>query len=203
MHLIDFYADITQAVLDAYNVKEFSLIGYSFGAAITVKLISARRDQIKKVALVSGIYEPSLLRGEKLFWEVWLLSKLKLAGVLKSKILQKFKKYRLVLSQSISDDILEQYNSMLLRTDKDMVLESLYQLFTQGIDHNVDVLKSFDNVLIVNSKQEDNLFRRQAEWLRRHLSNDVNYKINGRHEDFILKPNADVVKKVVEYLQDY
>lgn len=201
--LIDFYADIAQAVLDAYSIKEFSLIGYSFGAAISIKLISNRKDQVKKVALVSGIYEPLLLRKEKLFWEVWLLFKLKLSSVLKGKVMQRFKKYRVKLQGQIEENVLEEYNQMLLRADKNVILNSLYQLFTQNVEHNIEILKSLNNVLIVSSTDEDRLFRKQSEWLRRHLSNDTNYKIHGRHEDLILNPKAEVVKKIISYLLDY
>ncbi|MEO6728688.1 MAG: alpha/beta hydrolase [Candidatus Dojkabacteria bacterium] len=198
---IDEYVDIAKQILKDYKVEEFSVIGYSFGGAMALKLAADLKNQVKKVVLVSSVINSNLIGRFHTFKLINIVHYLKYYSVLKTMIIRKMREVSkvLIIEESVPEVFLEMYSDMVAHLDPRVIAESIYQLFTSDYTKYLEDIKDKE-ILIVNSSQEDKIFRVQAEYLRKSLQNEKSLHIHGSHDDFILRCKADVVKDVINFL---
>ncbi len=195
------YTDIAEEILNHYKVDKFSLIGYSFGGAMSVLLAKRRVNQIKSMVLVSPVIFGDIANGTYEKRMINLAHSFRAYSIFTHVIRSHLKAILPELYSFISMDLLDMYLTMFLRADKIIMLDSVYRLFNSKMTtDDISVLDQIPNVLVVNSETEAPLFRKQAGHLRRVLKNNSSFKIRGTHDDFILKPKAETVQKVMEFL---
>jgi len=200
---IDEYVEIAKKILRDYEVKTFSVIGYSFGGAMALKLAADCKDQVEKVVLVSSVINSNLVKRFKLVNLVKLLHYSKYYNALKTLIRRKMKTIAkiLVLEEGIPAVFLEMYSDMVSHIDPRVISESIYKLFTSDYSSYLDEIKDKE-VLIVNTREEGRFFSIQAEYIRRRLNSEKSLHIHGTHDDFILRCRTDVVRDVLKFLSD-
>jgi len=198
---IDEYVEIAKVILSDYGVDKFSVIGYSFGGAMALKLAADCKERVNKLVLVSSVINSNIVQRFNLIRLVKLLHFSKYYNVLRNVIVRKMKEISRVLNEEegIPMIFLEMYSDMVKHIDARVISESIYKLFTSDYSKYLDEIRDKE-VLIVNTKEEPKLFRIQAEFLRRKLNNEKSMYIHGSHDDFILRCRKDVVKEVIKFL---
>ena len=83
--------------------------------------------------------------------------------------------------------------------DNKILLESIYALFTSDWTEHLKTLNN-KGILVINSREEDLMFRRQAQIIRLNLAHEKSEFFEGSHEYFALAPSEKMVKKIVRYL---
>lgn len=190
--------EIIDKVIEKYDLNEFSLIGYSFGASLAARIISNKKYKIEKAALVSPV-----LHGSKITDRRWLLNvinSLKIYSYLKVHVNHRFRYYKARLKlMGVDTGVLLEYFRLIKKSDSKVLLESLNKLFTTDY---FEYLKDFDQskILIASSKDEAELFRDQADRLKDYLDGEKSIYMHGSHEDFIVEPEKESVKKIMEFL---
>jgi len=196
---IDEYVEIAKEILKDYKVKEFSVVGYSFGGMLGIKLASDWKDKVRNVVIVSTIINGNIVNSRTAFL-IRLAKRLKAYSNLESIIKRKFKALsKILLSKDYPSNTLNLYQDMLSHIDGKVMLESAYQLFSSDWTHYLLDIKD-KKIMVVNSKDETRMFRQQAEYIRRHLGGEKSFYLHGTHDDFILNPKKEVVEKVINFL---
>lgn len=197
---IEEYIKISKDVLMSYNVTKFSLLGYSFGTALAVRLTSEMPERVKKVVLVSPVIDGTCIQNTKEVLLVNFVKRFNLDGALRYHVLKQWHYYSpLLLSEGCPPNFVHLYSSLISQLDPKTLLESIYALFHLDWSKDLDCLID-KKCLIVSSKKETKLFRKQAEILRRKLNNLNSLYLHGQHADFLLNPQSDTVKEVVKFL---
>jgi len=194
---IDLIINIAIKVLENYHVETFSLIGYSFGSAISVKLAKTLGNRITSLVLVSPFINSNLLTRNKEKTVINFAYKHKLGKLIKMYVLRKFKTYDL---KTYPEQLIKLYYFFLKNADSKVLLDSIHWLFNANLEADLSALKIIGEILIVNSKTETLYFREQSRFIRTKLAAEDSLKISGNHEDFLLKPKSAIVKKVLEFL---
>jgi len=196
--------NLAKTILRDYQIKEFNLIGYSFGGALALMLNQALPKETKKIVLVSSVINGQLNQNDAIVRFINLLSKLrriKGVGYLFAKYVQRrfnyYKQELVKLGAPVNE--LSLYEGMLKGISGNTLIDSITTLFNNDWSQFLTGLEQKE-VMIVNSKDESPLFRKQAEYLRKHLQNERSLFFHGSHEDFVLKPKSEIVKQVVRFL---
>lgn len=197
---IEEFIKIAKAVLREYEIEHFSLLGYSFGSAMSVKLASEMPERVKKMVLVSPVIDGRNIQTTKEVMLVNLVKWLHIAPVMKMYINKQWRKYcPLLAAERCPGNFLTIYTALVSRVNSCVLLDSIYTLFHQNWSVHLDKIMD-KKFLIVSSREETRLFRRQAELLRRKISNGQSLYIHGQHEEFVLNPQSDVVRQVIRFL---
>lgn len=198
---IDEYVDIAKVILRDYKVERFSVIGYSFGGALALKLASDLKDKVDKVVLVSSVINSKLIDRINITRLIKTAHFLKYYSILKRIVLRKMREVNsvLIMESSIPPVFLNMYSDMVRQVNARVITESIYQLFTSDYSKYLENIKDKD-ILIVNSMNEDRMFRIQAHFLRNFFKNEKSLHIVGTHDDFILRCKEEVVKDVINFL---
>jgi esterase/lipase len=194
------YVNLAEYVLDYYKVKRFSLIGYSFGGALAIKLANKRLPDIKNLVLVSTVVNDNLIKNSPEVKKIKLAKVLKQKQRLKGHILKEFSSYKDIATANFGECMLDEYNQMLNRSDVNVIFDSLYELFTSDLTSEIQNLNAIKNILIVSSEDEGAFFTDQSDYICNILKNENTFKIKGSHEDFILRPNKENIKHVLDFL---
>ncbi len=190
--------DIVSTVIEKYNLKDFGLIGHSFGSSIATRIVGLNKYDISKLALISPVLRGTEVKDRR--WMLTLINNLKVYSYLKFHIHHRYHLYKARLKlMGIDVQILDDYLDLINKSDPKILLESLNKLFTSNYDH---YLKEFDpkKILIASSKDEDPFFRHQASILRRELKDENTLYLHGNHEDFIIEPKKESVKEIMKFL---
>ncbi|MFS8130718.1 MAG: alpha/beta fold hydrolase [Candidatus Dojkabacteria bacterium] len=198
---LDEYVEIAKVILKDYKIERFSVIGYSFGGALALKLAADMKSKVDKVVLVSSVINSRIIRGFRVVNLVKLLHITKYYYILKALIKGRFKAIAKILNreEGMPKVFIDMYTDMLNHIDSKIISDSIYQLFTSDYSKYIPEINE-KNVLVVNSRDEGRMFTVQAEYMRRHLNNEKSLYIHGTHDDFILKCKKDVVRDVVTFL---
>lgn len=197
---IEEFIRIAKEVLKAHDVTKFNILGYSFGGALAIKLANEMPDRVKKVVLVSPVIDGNASKFTKEVIEVNLVKLLHIPYAMKLHIQNRWKKLApLLLAENCPPTFISIYGQMVQMVDQDVLLNSIYTLFHLNWCSYLTCLENKE-CLIVNSRTETKLFRKQAELLRRKLSNKNSLYLTGQHEDFLLNPKSEVVRQVVQFL---
>ncbi|MBD3280208.1 alpha/beta fold hydrolase [Candidatus Dojkabacteria bacterium] len=197
---IERYVDLAELILKHYKVDKFSLIGYSFGGALATILASRRPDDVRNLVIVSTIVNGKLLKGSR---ERRLLFLAKLLGQekrLKRMVIKRTESFAPIAEENFGEKDFRQYMDMLIQSDERVIFESIDQLFSRDFISNLEKIRSIENILIVNSRNENKMFRVQAEYLRRFFDQEETLKLSGTHDGFILRPKSKVIKQVLDFL---
>jgi pimeloyl-ACP methyl ester carboxylesterase len=194
--------EIGRGILDFYKVEKFSVLGYSFGGSLALKIAADWEDRVEKIVLVSAVLNSMEVEGTKYVRWVNLAKRLQAGSLMKNFIIRKFNSYRKYLrSEGLDKDYMDMYMKMVANIDSKILLESIYTLFHSDWSCYLDRVKKM-RVLVVNSSDEDIMFRKQAERIRRKLENYKSLFISGDHDNFLLKPDDKVVGKIISFLSE-
>jgi esterase/lipase len=196
------YVDLAEYILDYYKVTNFSLIGYSFGGALAIKLANRRLKNIKKLALVSTVVNGNLIKNTPEVRKIKLAKMINQKWRLKSHVLKEFKNYKDIAVSNFHECMIEEYSQMINRADVDVIFDSLYELFTSDLTDEIKNLNSLKNILVVSSGEEGDFFTNQTNYICNLLKNECTFRISGRHEDFILRPNKVNIQHVLDFLTE-
>lgn len=186
-------------VLKEYKVKDFSLLGYSFGASVAVSIANKFPTRIKKIGLVSAVLKGDLTVDSKDYKTINFIDKFNLYGASKVYLLSKLNKYTKALREDgIPDPFLQWYSAMLKNIDTKILLLSIKALFKGDFTNELRNLPKVP-ILVVNSKNETKYFRQQAAFIRRQLEGEASLYLTGEHQDFVLHPKKRVVKQLMAF----
>ncbi len=192
--------DIAEAVFAHYckPTEKVGLIGYSFGAPLAIKIASDNPDIIDRLVIVSAIVNTTAIR-HKYKTRTEICKTLHLGWLIKRRTRNMFKRYSEALVNSEISDFLTDYGNMLEKTDEQVLLDTIYDIMHIDWTPYLDKIKN-KKVLVVNSTKEDKLFREQARIIRLKLNHDMSMYLDGNHSDFLLKPDDDVLKQILDFL---
>jgi pimeloyl-ACP methyl ester carboxylesterase len=192
--------ELLDHIINHFSLKTFSVIGYSFGTSLACALVGENKYDIEKLALISPvIYGKAIKEKAKRF----LLNFIQFTDTFifaRLYVLSRFKIYKPTLIHTGMDvRILQEYKEMIYSADPKVIFTSLKHLFSSDY---CDIIRKFphSHLLVANSKDESKFLRDQAAHIRRIVSGVKTLFLHGAHEDFILKPNSDVVKAVIRFL---
>lgn len=192
--------NIAEYILDYYKVKDFNIIGYSFGGALSLKIASKFKSRVKRIVLISTIINPSIISNlstPKFVKYAYRLGLSKFVGIVIRKYANRMIKD--LRSQNVPSVMIQEYVDMISKMNNKIVLDSAYNLFTSDFTKDLLDLKDKE-FMILNSKDENKMFRIQAEYMRRILHGENSIYLNGTHDDVFLHPDSNVVNKVLEFL---
>ncbi len=198
---LDRYIQVAETVLEFYGVRNFSLIGYSFGGALAIRLAVDHPERVNKLVLVSTFVDGKLNQRSGIGRILKCLYLFKWGWFLKIYVKLRFRKYENCLrKEGFFESGMKFYERLVSKCNGTILLQSIYTLFNTDWTNSLRQLKGSRHILVVSSKDEDKFLRAQSEHIRRELEHEKTMFIHGRHEDFLLKPNSEVVKKVVDFL---
>lgn len=197
---LDDYIQLADKVLKVYKVNEFNVIGYSFGGNLALRLALDYSKQVKKVAIVSPILFGELNAGGRHYRLISLTKKLKAYSAFKIRMANRFRELIGEMKDLMGDTVVEWYKSMYDRMHSRSLVECLYTLFTDPGTIFKERINEIPKLLVVSSRDEDPVFRRQAAYLRRLVKSEKKMFLRGSHSDFILHPNSKAVKAVMKFL---
>jgi pimeloyl-ACP methyl ester carboxylesterase len=194
------YIDIAEAVINHYGLKDFSVLGYSFGGALAVRLAAKRLRQIRSIVLVSPILFRSISKADKR--HSWLklgilLGKDHTFWVLSELVFRRLRKHA---ELSLGNLILKEYADRYRHRHPMTLLKSVFALFNSDATKYLLKIDGKVPLMIVNSRSEGKLFRLQAEKLRRLMKGERTYKISGNHDTFALDLTRESAEPIVKFL---
>jgi len=196
---LDDIAKITKAIIHEYKLKEFGILGYSFGGILATKTARRYNHRVTKLALVSTVINGHLTTSTKDFKKIKIIKKLGLENISKYYLQNRFKKYsKSLLNDGVPEPFIQWYKSMMNNINSKALLESLETLFQGDFTEDFKKLPSVP-LLIINSKNETKYFRQQAAYLRRLVKGESSLYLTGEHEDFILHPKKKIVIQVINF----
>lgn len=191
--------EIAKTVVDSYSPNDYGVIGYSFGGALAARLAS-EDPRIKRIILASSIIDSQLLKGYWPYGIIGILYNWKLGFVLKLYLVLRFGWYKRALKkEQMSSEVMKRYEALINKADGNVLLHSLYTLFSTDWSVIIKELKNI-SILVISSRDESRFLRLQSEHIRRELDMEKSFYISGAHEDFILKPKRETVKCVIDFL---
>lgn len=198
---LDKYIQVANSVLDFYQIKKYSLIGYSFGGSLAIRLAADHLNRIDKLVLVSAFVDGKLSVGSRNNRLIKFLYSLKWGWCMKVYVYLTFRKYeKVLLSEGLIESGVNFYERLISKCDGTLLLQSIYTLFNTDWTVYLRKIKGFTNILVVSSKNEDEYMRVQSRHIRRELEHERTMFIHGSHEDFLLKPNTEIIKAVVDFV---
>lgn len=196
---LDICIEIAKSVIDYYMPTKYGIIGYSFGGALAAKL-SNDDPRVSRVVLVSAVVNSALLKGYGPYRIISVAHSHHLGFLLKLYLILRYEWYKRTLAkENISKDMLNFYKLLLKKADGGVLLKSLYALFRTDWSVVIKGLKG-KTVLVVSSTDESHYLRLQSEHIRRELGGEESLYLRGAHEDFILKPTAETVSYIINFL---
>lgn len=194
--------NIALKILAENKIEKYNLIGYSFGTALATMLTHFDRDRVDRLVLVSPVVNCRLLT------DSWNMKKVNLAKTLGIPVLVKnYVKYRFWLykkylrSSGFQEEFVQEYQKFLEAADGKVLLDSIYKLFHDDLTVYLDHIKD-KKIMVVNSTDETQMFKDQAEFIRRTLDDEKSLFVNGSHEDFVLKGDPAAAKQVLQFLAE-
>lgn len=197
---LDEYVDIADAVLTSYQVKSFRIIGYSFGGNLALRLAIRHPEQVNRVVLVSAVLFGNLLKGTKAYRLLRIGRLLKLHKILERRLIKGFVTAAKQVKLDSGDSIIDLYGAMYKQIHAPSLMECLNALFEDSGEDLVKKINSIPHLLVINSRDEDNMFRKQAERIRRIVDHEKTLFLNGSHNDFLVNPSLKNVKQVMRFL---
>jgi pimeloyl-ACP methyl ester carboxylesterase len=200
---MDDYAKIVQGFTDYYDLPAYSLLGYSFGATLAIKLAADNLNKIQSLVLVSPVVSGKTISNHsplKLF--VNTVNHFHAGWFLKSLLKLIFIYYHWYVKKhsSLTPEI---YNRF-VRYEKNMqariLSETAAELFNADWSFHLNALKEV-NALIISSRTENEIFTRQAELVRTYLRHEHTLYFKGWHQDFLLKPDQKLISEILSFLR--
>ncbi len=202
---LDDYSKIAQGFADYYDLSAYSLLGFSFGATLAIKLAADNLDKIQSLILVSPVVSGKTISiTDPLKFLVKAAYKLRAYWLFK-KVLELIFVYYHWYVKKHSQLTPEIYNKF-IKLEKNMqagiLVKSASELFSADWSFNLNALKEL-SALIISSRDENYLFRKQADLVRTYLRHERTLYFRGWHQDFLLKPDLKLVGEILEFLREY
>jgi pimeloyl-ACP methyl ester carboxylesterase len=202
MFSLDYVADLVRCLLDELKVRKFSVMGYSFGGAVALKVASELIGNVEKIVFISAVVAPLSCENMHPVSDINFMRRWNLKFLLKNVIVRDYYKWRKELSANgLPEKFLSLYDRLVERSDNRVMAESVYTLFHTDLSGYLERIKDIPT-LVINSHDEEKLFHEQAEIIRRKLSGEKSVVVHGEHVDFLLRPNHNVVDKIVDFLSE-
>lgn len=195
---LDAYVEIARAVLEAFGVKQCGILGYSFGGNLTLRFVEKYPEMVDKIVLVSAMVDGHSVQHTRIQMLARIYNRLRLGFLMKKILMQEINKYNHRLADDVNADYLNYYADMACHCNGSILTKSVASLFTADLADKVHLLQS-KKVMILNSKDETPYFRREAGYLRHELKGEKSLFMHGTHQDFMLRPDPEVVSKVVNF----
>jgi pimeloyl-ACP methyl ester carboxylesterase len=193
---------IALKILEEYEVESYGLIGYSFGTALATILSYYDFDRVTRLALVSPVVNCRLMEKSWNMVKVNIAQKLGIGEFVGIYIRYRYAKYKNYLRKAgYPEEFIVEYQKYFNAANGKVLLDSLYKLFHGDLSLYFNKLSN-KKVLVVNSKDETDMFKKQAEYIRRILKEENSLYITGSHEDFVLKGNPIAAKHVLRFLAE-
>ncbi|MCK9368444.1 alpha/beta hydrolase [Candidatus Dojkabacteria bacterium] len=192
--------ELLNHIIKFYNLKTFSLIGYSFGTSVAAALLGENKYDINKVALISPVLYGKAIKERFKRFAMNFIRFTNSFNFARLYVLSRFYAYKpTLITAGMDAKIIEEYKAMIYSANPKVIFSSLRHLFSSDYS---EILKNFPHhkLLVANSKDESKFLRDQAAHIRRIVDVDKTLFLHGAHQDFILKPQADVVKTVMRFL---
>jgi pimeloyl-ACP methyl ester carboxylesterase len=192
--------ELLDHIIKFYNLKLFSIIGYSFGTSLATALLGENKYNIYRVALISPVLNGISIKEKAKRFALNFIRFTNSFIFARLYVLSRFTLYKpTLITAGMDAKVMEEYKAMIYSADPKVIFTSLQHLFSSDYS---EILKSFPHhkLLVANSKDESKFLRDQAAHIRRIVDVDKTLFLHGAHEDFILKPRADVVKAVIRFL---
>lgn len=192
--------DLVRSVIKYYELKNFSVIGFSFGSTLATRIYNEFSEVVEKLVLVSPVLSGISVDDKLIRSTLKLVKKYNAYDIAKQYVLIRFKYYKKYLrTTGMESSVIDQYYKMVKKVDSKVLFTSLEHLYSSDYSKYLTKLKD-RNVMIVSSINELPYFRKQAGHIRHILDGEKNLYLRGNHEDFVLKPKADNVKQVMDFL---
>ena len=158
-------------------------------------------ESVKKLVLVSAFVDGNLNPQGTISKLLKYLHKLKWGWLLKIYVRLRFRIYEDCLrKEGFSESGTKYYERLVARCDGTVLLQSISSLFNSDWTDYLRRLRGSRHILVISSKDESGFLKAQSEHIRRELEHEKTMFIHGNHEDFLLKPNTEVVKAVVDFM---
>ncbi|MFC1780236.1 alpha/beta hydrolase [Patescibacteria group bacterium] len=192
--------DIVKGVLKHYKIRKAHILGYSFGGAVTLKLIDELSSLTDKIALVSPFFNATISQKEFFVYITRVCKKLKLYPLyfsINRRMIQACVRRALKID-NLGEEYVNQYLDLVKNLDKYNLLNSINEIFCSDLS---PALKELNNkkVLIISSRDEYKFIRKQAEFVRRKLDSEISLFFKGPHENFIVNPSKKLVKQILNF----
>jgi pimeloyl-ACP methyl ester carboxylesterase len=192
--------EIIDAVIKEYNLDKFNVLGYSYGSFLAIMTASRYIDRVDKIALVSPIVRSNLAEKSIDGLKLKVVKNTRSYFLLRAHISHRFNLYKKSLIQNgIPEQFIYSYEQMMKNVKSRYLFESLYHLFFSDSSYLLKEI-SDKQILVASSKDETRYFRQQSGYIRHMLESEKSIYLDGGHHDFILHPQKDVVKKIVNFL---
>lgn len=192
--------EIAHAVVNHFRPNDLRILGYSFGASIGLRLACELGKIVKKLILVSALVFGDTLHNNEFYPVVKRLKRFSLGFLIKYHVESVFRKYKTILQkEGLNGEFLENYKKLIGKSDSRILLESIYSVFFTDMSSYLRELRGV-KIMVVNSTDENKMFREQAKMIRLKLNNEESIHIHGGHSDFVLKPNDEVINHIIHFL---
>lgn len=194
------FVRIAKKVLEYYYVKKLHLIGNSFGGSVATRLAYDWKKRVKKVVLISAVLSGSRFEKQVYYIYARTLKLINAGWLIRLYVNLRYQEYkREVIKQGLDGRFIKRYSELFKGMSNKVLLESIYDLFRRDWTEYLDKVKN-KRFLVINSKNENILFKKQARIIRLHLNKEKSIFLEGSHEEFALKPDKKIVEKVVKFL---
>jgi pimeloyl-ACP methyl ester carboxylesterase len=199
--VMDDFVDVLSEIAAVENLDKYSIIGYSFGASLAVKLAARDPESVNAIALVSSVLFGSEFNNSPRSFLVKFLNNIFGGHLLfKEFIYRRFKLFVPQMESKWNPASLRLFTSMVANADSKVILQSAVELFETSLRRELLEIDDEIPIIVANSTEESNFFQRQSKLLRDLLKHEKNIFLSGTHNDFIMNAEQEPVYKLLEML---
>lgn len=186
---LDQYIEIIEKFIQSFKLKNYFLLGYSFGGTLALNIVKRKIVIPKKLILVSAFYQ-----GEDLFKQRAYLKRLKFLKNIPAKsffnnLYTWFLEYSIKIT-SFKDYIKiknDPFVKQLFKEFKNMSVSTSYRLIEQLKDFNIDNVFQDIPTLIIYSEHDILFIKKQMEDLSKNLRIKSYFVKDADHRHFYFK----------------
>lgn len=193
--------EICDAIVDQFELEKFSILGFSFGTSIEALYAATSVDKIKSLVFISPLINSRVDAKDRNSKIVRTIFPFKPGNLLKGYVMSRYKYLysKVMLQNGMPLEMIKEYGRFIQNASPKVLLQSLFYLFQNTYGKLVYKFKD-KPILIINSRNETPMFRKNAAFLRANVIGEESLFIHGAHEDFLLKPNPKVYEQIFTFL---
>lgn len=201
---IETYLDLIEHIVKSYEAEKISLLGYSFGTMLAYQTAAKLQEKVKRLVLVSPLIFSDIAQTSSQYKTLNRIARLKKYSYGQVPKLLKYYFFSLLRQRvkqlEIESSAMVEYLDRFQNAKPEIVFDSLVELFNYPHVSDIANLNEVEKVMVINSADEPELFRKQAEHLRRHLNNEKSVYLHGNHDDFMMKKQPEVAREIFHFL---
>ncbi len=201
----DLLVDLVEQIIIKLKVEKFSLLGYSFGGSLSIKLAEKYIDQIKKLVLVSSVANSQINNSTFMLNLYKIADKWRISPIFIKSVLLLKKRWVLKIMKEMDVSIEDQnYLELILgNVDYNILSHSIKELICTDLTYSLKQIKDKGiKTMVINSQNEGDFFIEQSNYIRKNLKNPKSIYLKGTHNDYILKPDEIVIKEILKFYSD-